>query len=153
MNIYLRYFFLVSVVLSLQGCVAFKDLKFKGLSTYKVEEFSMKGIKLNLGIKVENPNWFAIKAKGGDIAVKANGVNLGNFQITKKVKIPKKSDGVVDVAIEAKIKNILGTGLLSLMSIINQGGKVKIEVDGYVHAGALGVSKKVKVKTTEYIGL
>jgi len=153
MNIYLRYFFLVSVVISLQGCVAFKDLKFKGLSTYKVEEFSMKGIKLNLGIKVENPNWFAIKAKGGDIAVKANGVNLGNFQITKKVKIPKKSDGVVDVAIEAKIKNILGTGLLSLMSIINQGGKVKIEVDGYVHAGALGVSKKVKVKTTEYIGL
>lgn len=153
MNIYLRYFFLVTVVLLLQGCVAFKDLKFKGISNYKVEEFSMKGIKLNLGIKVENPNWFAIKAKGGDIAVKANGVNLGNFQITKKVKIPKKSDGVVDVAIEAKIKNILGTGLLSLMSIINQGGKVKIEVDGYVHAGALGVSKKVKVKTTEYIGL
>lgn len=153
MNIYLRYFFLVSVVLSLQGCVAFQDLKFKGISNYKVEEFSMKGIKLNLGIKVENPNWFAIKAKGGDISVKANGVNLGNFQITKKVKIPKKSDGVVDVAIEAKIKNILGTGLLSLMSIINQGGKVKIEVDGYVHAGALGVSKKVKVKTTEYIGL
>jgi hypothetical protein len=34
-----------------------------------------------------------------------------------------------------------------------KGGKLKIELEGYVHASALGLSKKVKVSTTEYIGL
>ena len=78
---------------------------------------------------------------------------MGVFNITKAVKIPKKSDGVVNVGIEAKTKNIIGTSLLSLMSIATKGGKVKLEVDGYIHAGAFGISKKVKVSTTEYIGL
>lgn len=149
----LRYSVLFAIVISLQGCVAFKDLKFKGIANHKVEEFSMKGIKLNLGVRLENPNWFAIKAKGGEINVKANGINLGKFNISKPVKIPKKSDGVVNIGIEAKIKNMLGAGLLSIYSIVQKGGKLKVELDGYVHAGALGVSKKVKVSTTEYIGL
>ncbi len=152
MTIYLRYLAIFAVVISLQGC-KFKDLEFKGIDNYKIEQFSMKGIKLNLGVKLENPNWFAIKAKGGEINVKANGIKLGVFNITKAVKIPKKSDGVVNVGIEAKTKNIIGTSLLSLMSIATKGGKVKLEVDGYIHAGAFGISKKVKVSTTEYIGL
>lgn len=153
MTLFFRYFSLLLVIVSLQGCIAFKDLEFKGIENYKIEEFSMKGIKLNLGVKLENPNWFAIKAKGGQINVKANGINLGKFSITKKVKIPKKSDGVVNVGIEAKTKNLIGTSLLSLMSLATKGGKFKIEIDGYIHAGALGLSKKVKVSTTEYIGL
>ena len=154
MTTFFRYFTFLVIVISLESCLAFKDLEFKGISSHKIEEMSFKnGIKLNLGIKLENPNWFAIKAKGGEVNVKANGINLGKFKISKSVKIPKKSDGVVEIGIESKIKNLLGGGLLSIVSIASTGGKLKIDIDGYVHASALGVSKKIKVSTTEYIGL
>ena len=113
----------------------------------------INGIKLNLGVRLENPNWFSIKAKGGEVNVKANGINLGKFAITKPVKIPKKSDGVLEIGIESKIKNLLGGGLLSLVSMASKGGKLKLGLEGYVHASALGISKKIKVSTTEYIGL
>jgi LEA14-like dessication related protein len=132
----------------------FKDLEFKGISSHKIEEVSLKnGLKLSLGVQLQNPNWFAIKAKGGEINVKANGINLGKFQISRSVNIPKKSDGIIEIGIESKLKNLLGGGLLSLVSMATKGGKLKIELEGYVHASAIGLSKKVKVSTVEYIGL
>lgn len=132
----------------------FKDLEFKGIASHKIEEVSLKnGLRLNLGVQLQNPNWFAIKAKGGEINVKANGINLGKFQISRSVNIPKKSDGIIEIGIESKLKNLLGGGLLSLVSMATKGGKLKIELEGYVHASALGLSKRIKVSTIEYIGL
>ena len=154
MTVFFRYLLFFSVIITLQSCVVFKELKFKGISSHKIEEVSFKnGVKLNLGVKLENPNWFAIKVRAGEIDVKANGINLGKFAISKAVKIPKKSDGVIDIAIDAKVKNLLGGGLLSLIKMATSGGKFKIELDGYVKASALGMKKRVKVSTTEYIGL
>jgi LEA14-like dessication related protein len=153
MSTFLKYTLLFTVIISLQSCLAFKDLKFKGINNYKVGEFSLSGIKLNLSVKLENPNWFAIKAKGGEVHIKANEVSLGSFKIAKAVKIPKKSNGIVNIEIESKFKNILGSGVMSLISILSNGGKFKIEIDGFVKASALGISKKVKISTTEYIGL
>ena len=151
---FFRYFSLLLIVISIEGCFMFKDLEFKGISSHKIEEVSLKnGLKLSLGVQLQNPNWFAIKAKGGEINVKANGINLGKFQISRSVNIPKKSDGIIEIGIESKLKNLLGGGLLSLVSMATKGGKLKIELEGYVHASAIGLSKKVKVSTVEYIGL
>jgi LEA14-like dessication related protein len=153
MSTFLKYTLLFTVIISLQSCLAFKDLKFKGINNCKVGEFSLSGIKLNLSVKLENPNWFAIKAKGGEVHIKANEVSLGSFKIARAVKIPKKSNGIVNIEIESKFKNILGSGVMSLISILSNGGKFKIEIDGFVKASALGISKKVKISTTDYIGL
>ncbi|MAW64744.1 MAG: hypothetical protein CMD18_00955 [Flavobacteriales bacterium] len=151
---FFRYFSLLLIVISIEGCFMFKDLEFKGIASHKIEEVSLKnGLILNLGVQLQNPNWFAIKAKGGEINVKANGINLGKFQISRSVNIPKKSDGIIEIGIESKLKNLLGGGLLSLVSMATKGGKLKIELEGYVHASALGLSKRVKVSTIEYIGL
>jgi len=149
----LKYSLILTVILTLQSCAPFKDLEFKGIHDYKVEEFSLKGVKINLGVKLDNPNWFAIKASGGSINIKANGVNLGSFKLTKPVKLPKNSDGVVNIGIESKFKNLLGSGVMSLLSLATNGGKLKLELEGYVRASALGLRKKIKVSTTEYIGL
>tara|TARA_Y100000766_G_scaffold284184_1_gene301851 strand:- start:380 stop:844 length:465 start_codon:yes stop_codon:yes gene_type:complete len=154
MTVFLRNLLFVLIVISFESCLIFKDLEFKGISNYKIEEISFKnGLKLNLGVQLQNPNWFTIKAKGGEINVKANGINLGKFQIAKSVNIPKKSDGIIEIGIESKLKNLFGGGLLSLVSIATKGGRLKIELEGYVHASALGLSKRVKVSTIEYIGL
>ena len=115
---FFRYFSLLLIVISIEGCFMFKDLEFKGIASHKIEEVSLKnGLRLNLGVQLQNPNWFAIKAKGGEINVKANGINLGKFQISRSVNIPKKSDGIIEIGIESKLKNLLGGGLLSLVSM------------------------------------
>tara|TARA_Y100000589_G_C27086035_1_gene601813 strand:- start:568 stop:1032 length:465 start_codon:yes stop_codon:yes gene_type:complete len=144
-------FFLVAI--SLESCLLFKDLEFRGISNHKIEEISFKnGLKLSLGVQLKNPNWFKIKAKGGEINVRVNEISLGKFQIAKSVNIPKKSDGIIEIGIESKLKNLIGGGLLSLVSMATKGGRLKLELDGYVHASALGLSKRVKVSTIEYIG-
>ena len=54
---------------------------------------------------------------------------------------------------ETQFKNLLGSGVMSLLSLATNGGKLKLELEGYVRASALGLRKKIKVSTTEYIGL
>lgn len=137
---YLPFTFLFAIVITLQSCVAFKDLEFKGVSDYNVEQFNLQGIKLNVGIKMSNPNWFAIRASGGEVDVKANGIKLGTFKLTNTVKLPKKSEGVVKLQIESSLKNLVGGGALSLLSLTTLGSKLKLEINGFIRAKALGLS-------------
>ena len=149
----LKFSFLFSLVLLLQSCIVFKDLAYKGIDSYKVEEISMKGLKLSLSVKIENPNWFKIKAKGGEIDVKLGGNSLGKFSLIDEVILPKKSDGVVRVRIESKFKSLLGGGIIGIMSMFRSGGETEIELKGYIKARALGVVKKIPISSKEKLKL
>jgi len=149
----LKLSFLFSLVLLLQSCIVFKDLAYKGIDSYKVEEISMKGLKLSLSVKIENPNWFKIKAKGGEIDVKLGGNSLGKFSLIDEVILPKKSDGVVRVRIESKFKSLLGGGIIGIMSMFRSGGETEIELKGYIKARALGVVKKIPISSKENLKL
>jgi LEA14-like dessication related protein len=142
-----------SLVIILQSCIAFKDLEYKGIDSYKVEEISMSGLKLSLSVKIENPNWFNIKAKGGEIDVKLGGNSLGKFSLIDEVILPKKSDGIVTVRIESKFKSLLGGGMIGIMSMLRSGGETEIELNGYIKARALGVVKKIPISSKEKIKL
>tara|TARA_B110000211_G_scaffold234601_1_gene305035 strand:- start:4036 stop:4497 length:462 start_codon:yes stop_codon:yes gene_type:complete len=144
---------LFSLIVLLQSCIAFKDLEYKGIDSYKVEEISMKGLKLSLSVKIENPNWFNIKAKGGEIDVKLGGNSLGKFSLIDEVILPKKSDGIVTVRIESKFKSLLGGGIIGIMSMLRSGGETEIELNGYIKARALGVVKKIPISSKEKIKL
>jgi|TARA_B100000795_G_C22788410_1_gene435731 LEA14-like dessication related protein len=153
MQSFLKIFTLVSIVFLLQSCIAFKDLEYKGIDSYEVEEISMSGVKLSLSVKIENPNWFKIKARGGEIDVKLGGNSLGKFMLADEVILPKKSDGVILVRVESKFKSFLGGGLIGIMSMIQNGGEVEIELEGHIKAHALGVTKKIPISTKEKIRL
>ncbi len=145
--------FLFSLVLLLQSCIVFKDLSYKGIDSYKVEEISMKGLKLSLSVKIENPNWFKIKAKGGEIDVKLGGNSLGKFSLIDEVILPKKSDGVVRIRIESKFKSLLGGGIIGVMSMFRRGGETEIELNGYIKAKSLGFVKKIHISSKEKLKL
>lgn len=137
----------------MQSCVVFKDLEYKGIESYSVDNISMTGIKLTLNVKISNPNWFKIKAKGGSLVVKANNMDLGTFSLTDEVVLKKKSEGVVNVKIESKFKSLLGGGIMGLLSMATNGGKVDINIEGHIRASALGMSKNIPISTTETIEL
>lgn len=149
----LRLSVFLCLILSMQSCVVFKDLEYKGIESYSVDNISMTGIKLTLNVKISNPNWFKIKAKGGSLVVKANNMDLGTFSLTDEVVLKKKSEGVVNVKIESKFKSLLGGGIMGLLSMATNGGKVDINIEGHIKASALGMSKNIPISTTETIEL
>ena len=144
---------LFSLVLLLQSCIVFKDLSYKGIDSYKVEEISTKGLKLSMSVKIENPNWFNIKAKGGEIDVKLGGNSLGKFSLIDEIILPKNSDGVVRVRIESKFKSLLDGGIIGIMSMLRSGGQTEIELKGYIKARALGLVKKIPISSKEKMKL
>ena len=106
-----------------------------------------------MSVKIENPNWFKIKAKGGEMDVKLGGKSLGKFSLIDEVILPKKSDGIVRVRIESKFKSLLGGGIIGIMSMFRSGGETEIELNGYIKARALGVVKKIPISSKEKLKL
>lgn len=149
----LRFSVFIGLIISMQSCVVFKDLEYKGIENYTVDEVSMSGIKLTLNVKISNPNWFKIKAKGGSLVVKANDMDLGTFSLSDEVILKKKSEGVVKVKIESKFKSLLGGGLMGILSMATNGGKMNLNIEGHIKASALGMSKNIPISTTETIEL
>ena len=130
-----------------------RDAKFNILNEYKVEEISTKGLKLSMSVKIENPNWFNIKAKGGEIDVKLGGNSLGKFSLIDEIILPKNSDGVVRVRIESIFKSLLDGGIIGIMSMLRSGGQTEIELKGYIKARALGLVKKIPISSKEKMRL
>lgn len=153
MRTLLKYTSFLVLIVSLQSCVAFKDLEYQGLESYKVEDISLSGIKLHLAAKISNPNWFTIKAKGGELTVSSNGSKLGTFVLTDEVVLEKKSEGIVNIHIESKFKSLFGGSMMGLISLIGKGGKMDIKIEGHIKAHALGITKKIPISTTETIDL
>lgn len=149
----LRFSAFIVLILSMQSCVVFKDLEYKGIENYTVDEVSMSGIKLTLNVKISNPNWFKIKAKGGALAIKANDISLGTFSLSDEVVLEKKSEGVVKVKIESKFKSLLSGGLMGILSMATSGGKMDLNIEGHIKASALGMTKNIPISTTETIQL
>ena len=106
-----------------------------------------------MSVKIENPNWFNIKAKGGEIDVKLGGNSLGKFSLIDEIILPKNSDGVVRVRIESKFKSLLDGGIIGIMSMLRSGGQTEIELKGYIKARALGLVKKIPISSKEKMRL
>lgn len=153
MRIILKYTSFLALVLCLQSCAAFKDLEYQGLESYEVEDVSLSGIKLHLAAKIANPNWFTIKAKGGELTVSTDGSKLGTFVLTDEVILEKKSEGIVNIHIESKFKSLFGGSMMGLISLIGKGGKMDIEIEGHIKAHALGITKSIPIKSKETIEL
>lgn len=137
----------------MQSCWLYKDVTYSGLKDFAVEELSFSGVKVAFDIEVDNPNFYKISATDGEIAVKANEIDMGKFQLVDEVVLPKKSKGVVSAKVETSFKSILSGGIMSIMTMFRSGGQLVLNLNGYVNAKALGLKKRIAISSTEKVSL
>lgn len=142
----LKFIIVLAITLSLASC-NIQELTIGSPKDVKVEELSMKAVKLELMVPIENPNNFSFKVKNVNLDLIVNGRNVGKVKKMDKVKIPANSKGTYPVSFEITPSDAI-TNILFLISELKSRNP-DLEVDGTVTVAKLGVPYKIKVNHKE----
>lgn len=148
---FLRVFLLLGTMISFQGCFDYEDIEFKGVQNVSVLERTDKVVKLQLDVKVDNPNKFNIKVKKSTMDIYINDKYVGKTTLDDKIVLKKKTEDVYAVVLNADPKDLLKAAMGSLGGLLK--GTVTVRLEGDVKGSVYGISKKVPVEVEEKIDL
>ena len=148
---FFKVFLLLGMMVSLQGCFDYEEVDFKGVQNVSVLERTDDVVKLQLDVKVDNPNKFNIKVKKSTMNIYINEKFVGKTTLDEKVVIKKKTEDVYGVVLNADPKDLLKAAMGSLGGLLK--GNVTVRLKGDVKGSVYGISKKVPIDVEETIDL
>lgn len=133
--------FSLLAILLLVGSCAIEAPEFIGSEGFKMEKMDGKEIRFTAGVKVNNPNWFAIKIKKSAVDVYVEDQLMGQVQLEKKVKMKARHESTLTMP----LKVILEDGAMITMMRYASKENVNIRIKGKVKGGVWFFSKKIEI--------
>jgi LEA14-like dessication related protein len=155
MKIFSSYIIKISLLLlifSLSSCKEIEQLELEGVENFAVKNLSIKGMTLELDMKVYNPNNIKFKVKKYDLDIYVNNMRIGKAKIKQKMVLPKRSSSSHHLTVETDFKDLL-LGALPLISSLQKKNQAKVRVTGNIKVSVLGISKKVDVEFQKEVTL
>ncbi len=147
-NIFI-YLILITTIFSLPSCI--KPVAVGDIEGVWVKNASLKNIKLDLLIPIDNPNSIGFKITGMDMDVLIDGKMLGKVKGVKEVAIPARSKQIHTFEVDVSFDNIL-TGVITIVRSLAK-AEAKVQVKGMVKARALFINKKINVNEEKVVKL
>lgn len=148
---FFKIFLLLGMMVSLQGCFDYEEVEFKGVQNVSVLERTDNVLKLQIDVKVDNPNTFNIKVRKSTMDIYINDKYVGKTHLDDKIVLKKKTEDVYAVVLRADPKDVIKAAMGSLGGLLK--GNVTVRLKGDVKGSVYGVSKKVPVDVKEEINL
>lgn len=151
MRITLRIFTILFCALLLTSCFDYKDVEFKGMQDFGIEDRTDNNITVRVDLKVNNPNNYGIKVKKSTLDVYLNKKYVGKTKMKKSIKLKKNSEGVYPLYLKTSGRDLMKSAMGSIGSLLR--GKVNLGIKGDVKASVYGVGKKFPVEMEESVNL
>lgn len=132
------------LVFVMNSCMTYEDVKFQGVSNFKVAGVDKEQVKLKFDARVYNPNDYNITVRANNIDLGVSGNKIGSAGLGKKVVIKKNSTDTYPVEVVVKTKDLMNGLGGSLMNMLG-GGSINLEIDGNAKVSAKGLSKKFPI--------
>jgi LEA14-like dessication related protein len=110
-----------------------EDVKFGGIDILRGT------LTMDLGLRISNPNNFAVTIYGIDLNVNVAGAPLGQVLMAEKIKIAKDTEQVYRVKVDARMTDVIN-GIPKILDAISK-KQSDVELKGSVKAG-VGILKK-----------
>jgi LEA14-like dessication related protein len=123
-------------LLILSSCRTPKDLEFKSLKNFSIDNVGFSATNIKVDVEYYNPNNFGLELSRTDFDLFVDEQFLGHSTQELQVKIPKRNLFIVPLVIALDMKNLLKNGLTVLAN-----KEVTIKVVGKVKVGKAGVYK------------
>ena len=143
----LRFLFLALVSVFLLSSCALESPEFlgsEGITGFKIDG---KTINFNAGVKVSNPNWFAIKVKRSTVDVYVEEQYMGKVSLEKKVKLKAKRESILQFPLKAELED----GAMFTMLRYASKENVNVRIKGKVKGGVWFFSKKIEIDETRQV--
>jgi len=144
MNLFKAFFFL-SLMSILSSCLDFQMIKFNGMEKLKIVSINDKEIRLNVALKVNNPNKFNIKIKPSGLKVFVEEKFLGTIFLNEKIKFKKKEEGIYETNINVKLEQ----GAFFKMMKYAVSKEVPVRLEGIVKGSVYGITKRMKINQSQ----
>jgi LEA14-like dessication related protein len=126
---------LIAITIFFSGCkvqpvvpTGIQDIKFGNIDP-------LRGIvAVDLGLKINNPNKFAITIYAIDLDITMDGVALGKVMIADKFKIEKNKEEVYRVKVTTTLTDVIHSIPKILDAIAKK--ESKVEVSGFIKVGS-----------------
>lgn len=142
---------LALLMIGMNGCFDYYDVEFKGVQNVSVVERTENDLKLQVDVRINNPNTYNIKIKKSVFDIYINDRLVGKTNLAEKVILKKKTEDVYGIVLNANARDLLKAAMGSLGGLMK--GTVKIGIKGDVKGSVYGVTKKVPIDVEENINL
>lgn len=128
----MRYIFFLLIGVSLfTSCITVKPVEVTKVESVKLVDKTLSNAKVEVTLKINNPNKFKIKVKEYDLEGLINGKSIGKLNIDKKLVIAKKSEKDYTITVGAdlsKATGVLAGLMIAKAGVINLKGDLKVKV-------------------------
>jgi LEA14-like dessication related protein len=125
------------------GCSRPKDIEFKSLKNFKLNNIKKGSVQASLDVIMFNPNAIQLQLKNSYFDLYFNDKLVGNSNQNESIVIPKSAEFNIPVTIDVDPKNL---DILSNTLDIIQGKKMKIKMKGYCTIKKLGITVKIPIE-------
>lgn len=133
------------------SCLTYEDIDFKGIDDVKVNEFSQKGIDVEIMANIYNPNNYNIKIVDSDLDFYLGNTKVGRGTIDKNITIKKKLEKSYTFRLKAD-PGQMQMGITNILQMLFT-QTATVGVKGTIKVRAMGVSKTIPVDFKEKIAL
>ena len=134
------------------GCSNFEEIKFKGIKSFALKEFSAKGILLDAVITIDNPNGVSFSVADTDLDFYLNDTYAGKAVLLNAIKIDANAEKDYTVNLKGDLKSG-GAGLISVFMQTMFKKTVKVSTKGTVTGKSFLFKKTFLVDDSREISL
>jgi LEA14-like dessication related protein len=140
LNLYPLLFVLLFVC-----CKPFQEVKVTQIESVSLAERTNTMVKVDVGMKINNPNNFRIKIKKSDLEGFLNGKSVGKVNITNRIVLDAKSEKSYTMSFTADV-----TQLMMSLPVLMITKTAVLNVKGYITAKVFIFRKRVPVDMKEH---
>ena len=138
-------FIIFLTTLNVNASFWYKDIEFLSIENFEVTKGAMYSISFDYVIN--NPNWYSIIIKPSHLDLIIADNDCGTVYIPEKLKIKRKTKASYPFVITAEASKFINTGFGSIWTMLTS-GQVGFNLNGFLKAGVLGFTKKIKMDFT-----
>ena len=135
------------------GCGDFKEVQISQISGVKVLKVSDKGIELELGMKIKNPNAWAFTIYRSAFHVSLGETDLGIARLTHKERVGAHSEEVHTFHINTTFDKLAQGGVGNLIALFASRRNPEIQIKGNLKVGKFLIRKSIAIDKKQKVNL
>ena len=92
------------LIISLSGCLEYKEVEVIEVTEVGVKNISASGVNVEVAMQVKNPNKYNISIIDSDLNLLIKGKKMGTAKIKEKVTLKKKSNAIYRFTLQSNFK-------------------------------------------------
>ena len=146
------FLLILLTILTFSGCTQFKEVQLSQIGGVKIIRITDKGIEMELGMKINNPNSYGFAIYRSSFDIKLAGVDMGTAVLSKKEKVAANSDDMHTFHITTTFNKLLEGGLGGVFALFGK-KNTEVEINGKLKVGKFLVRKSLPIARKQKVSL